>query len=80
MRVLLVLGALCACSSTTAVHQNASHPTYGDLEYSTDMAACKKLHSKVESSQGYDVMTKVTTDEAAVATCMTERGWQTVSR
>ena len=78
MRTLLLITlGLAACSSTS--HQNASHPTYGDLEYGNDMTACKKLHSTVESIQGYDVQSRVTTDDAAVATCMSERGWQTVS-
>jgi hypothetical protein len=74
----MAFGILCACSS--ARHQNVNHPNYGDLEYGTDLAACKKLHSTVVSIQGYDVQSQVTTDEAKVATCMTERGWQTVSR
>lgn len=72
------VGVLSACSS--ASHQNATHPGYGELEYSTDLAACKKLHSTVTSIQGYDVQSKVTTDEPAVASCMSERGWQSVSR
>ena len=79
MRGLVLLALVCACSAP-AVHQNASHPGYGDLQYSTDMADCKKQHSTVTSIQGYDVQTKVTTDEPAVAACMTEKGWQTVSR
>jgi hypothetical protein len=76
--VVIALGVLSACSSTS--HQNVSHPNYGDLEYGTDLAACKKLHSTVVSIQGYDVQSQVTTDEPAVATCMSQRGWQTVSR
>ena len=79
MRGLLLLVLLSACSAPTS-HQNATHPGYGDLQYGTDLTDCKKQHSKVESSQGYDVMTKVTTDEPAVAACMTDKGWQTVSR
>ena len=74
----MAFGILCACSS--ARHQNVNHPNYGDLEYGTDLAACKKLHSTVVSIQGYDVQSQVTTDEPAVATCMSQRGWQTVSR
>lgn len=75
--VLLAL-VLAACSS--ASHQNPTHPGYGDLQYETDLTACRKLHSTVTSIQGYDVQTHVTTDEAAVTACMTERGWQTVNR
>jgi hypothetical protein len=74
----MALGILCACSS--ARHQNVDHPNYGDLEYRTDLAECRKLHSTVVSIQGYDVQSQVTTDEAKVATCMTEHGWQTVSQ
>jgi hypothetical protein len=76
--LVVTLHVLCACSSTS--HQNVNHPNYGDLEYGTDLAACKKLHSTVVSIQGYDVQSQVTTDEAAVTTCMSERGWRTVSR
>lgn len=76
--VLLVTLGVCACASVS--HQNAAHPGYGDLEYSTDLTACKKAHSTVQSIQGYDVQSKVTTDDAAVAACMSERGWQTVNR
>ena len=79
MALLAIAWGLSACSSAT-VHTNANNPAYGDLQYETDLTACRKLHSTVTSIQGYDVQTKVTTDQAAVAACMTERGWQTVSR
>ena len=78
MRAVLLTLVLCACSST--VHTNANNPDYGDLQYQSDLAACRKLHSTVESIQGYDVQTKVTTDQPAVAACMSEHGWQTVNR
>ena len=74
----MAMGVLCCCSS--ARHQNVNHPNYGDLEYRSDLAECKKLHSTVVSIQGYDVQSQVTTDEPKVAACMTEHGWQTVGQ
>ncbi len=69
---------LLACSS--AQHQNAAHPNYGEAQYSSDLAECKRANSKVETIQGYDLQSRVTTDDAKVDSCMTERGWRTVSR
>ncbi len=73
-----VVAALCACSSTS--HHNVAHPEYGDAQYGTDLADCRRQNSTVVSIQGYDVQSQVTTDEAKVATCMTQRGWQAVGR
>ncbi len=70
--------ALTACSS--AQHQNPSHPTFGEAQYRTDLADCRKQNSTYTSHQGYDVQVEVKTDEAKVDACMTQRGWQTVSR
>ncbi len=76
--LVMVLGALCACSS--AHYQNVNHPDYGDAQYRTDLADCRRQNSTVVSIQGYDVQSQVTTDEAKVGACMSQRGWQTVSR
>lgn len=65
-----------ACSS--AQHQNVAHPNYGDPQYFSDLADCRRQHSTVVSIQGYDVQSRVTTDEPKVDTCMTDLGWRTV--
>lgn len=75
---VLMSAALLACSS--AQHQNAMHPNYGESQYSSDLAECRKQNSKIESIQGYDVQNRIIVDEAKADACMTERGWQTVTR
>ena len=69
--------ALTACSS--AQHSNPTHPTFGETQYRTDLADCKKQNSTYTSRQGYDVQVEVKTDQPKVDACMKERGWQTVS-
>ncbi len=69
---------LLACSS--AQHQNAAHPEYGDAQYRADLAECQRQNSKVETSQGYDLQSHVVTDQPKAEACMTARGWRTVSR
>jgi hypothetical protein len=70
--------AVAACSS--AQHQNVAHPDYGDAKYFSDLADCRRQHSTVVTSQGYDIHSEVTTDQAKVDICMAELGWRTVSR
>jgi hypothetical protein len=53
----LMSATLFACSS--AQHQDPSHPGYGDAQYRTDLADCRRQHSTVISIQGYDVQNKV---------------------
>jgi hypothetical protein len=74
----ILLGMLCACTPTH--YQNVNHPNYGDNEYSTDLAQCRRDNSTVVTHQGYDVQTEVQVDEAKVAACMTTRGWQKASK
>jgi hypothetical protein len=74
----LLSAALLGCSS--AQHQNATHPNYGDAQYQSDLAECRKQNSKIESIQGYDVQNRIIVDEAKADACMTGRGWQTVTR
>ena len=71
----IVLAVLGACS--TAHHQNASHPDYGEAQYQSDLADCQSRNSTIVTSQGYDLQSHKATDEAKVATCMSGRGWQT---
>ena len=75
---IVLAAALTACSS--AQHQNTTHPTFGETQYRSDLADCRKQNSTYTSHQGYDVQVEVKTDEAKVDACMTDRGWQTVSR
>jgi hypothetical protein len=75
---VFLVAALAACSS--AQHQNVTHPTFGEAQYRSDLADCRKQNSTYTSHQGYDVQVEVKTDESKVDACMTERGWQTVSR
>ncbi len=70
--------ALCACTPTH--YQNVTHPTYGDTEYSSDLAQCRRENSTVVTHQGYDVQTEVQVDEAKAASCMSARGWQKASK
>ena len=70
--------ALGGCDSTQ--YKNASHPNYGDAEYKSDLAQCRKQNSKVVASSGYDDKSEIEVDEAKARSCMTERGWQAVSR
>ena len=69
-----LLGMASACSSVQ--YRNASHPTYGDTEYRSDLAECRKENSTTTTTQGYDVQIHVDVDEAKAASCMTARGWQ----
>jgi hypothetical protein len=73
----ILLGALSAC--TSAHYQNVGHPDFGDAEYRSDLAQCRRDNSTVVTTQGYDVQQRVTVDEAKAASCMTARGWQKVS-
>ena len=34
--------------------QNPSQPGYGDAEYKSDLAQCRKQNSKIVTSSGYD--------------------------
>jgi hypothetical protein len=72
----ILFGALCSC--TSARYQNVSHPSFGDAEYKSDLAQCRRENSTVVTIQGYDVQERVTVDEAKAASCMTARGWQKV--
>jgi hypothetical protein len=74
----ILLGVLCGCTSTR--YQNISHPNYGDAEYKSDLAECRRANSTVVSIQGYDVQEKVTVDEAKAESCMDARGWQKASK
>jgi hypothetical protein len=74
----ILLGVVCAC--TTPRYQNVTHPNYGDAEYKTDLAQCRRDNSTVETHQGYDVQTEVKVDEAKAASCMTARGWQPMAK
>jgi hypothetical protein len=69
---------LLSCSS--AQHQNTAHPDYGEAQYRADLAECRRQNSTVEMTQGYDMQSRVTTNEAKVAACMTGRGWRTADR
>jgi hypothetical protein len=70
----MLLGVLCGCTSTR--YQNITHPDYGDTQYKADLAQCRREHSTVTTTQGYDVQQKVTVDEAKVESCTAARGWQ----
>jgi hypothetical protein len=74
----LSLATLGGCDSTQ--YKNASHPNYGDADYKSDLAQCRKQNSKVVAVSGYDDRSEIHVDEARARTCMTERGWQAVSR
>jgi hypothetical protein len=74
----LLLAALGGCD--TPRYKNASHPGYGDAEYKSDLAQCRRQNSKIVMSQGYDDKSSVEVDEAKAQSCMNERGWQVVSR
>jgi hypothetical protein len=71
----ILLGALCACTPTR--YQNVTHPSYGDAEYKNDLVQCRRENSTVVTTQGYDMQSRVTVDEAKAAACMSARGWQT---
>ncbi|HXA23930.1 MAG TPA: hypothetical protein VNW90_16715 [Acetobacteraceae bacterium] len=73
-RLSILLGALCAC--TQAGYQNVTHPGFGDAEYKDDLAQCRRENSAVVTTQGYDMQSRVTVDEAKAAACMSARGWQ----
>ncbi len=74
----ILLGVLCACTSTR--YQNTTHPTYGDAEYKSDLAQCRRENSTVITIQGYDVQEKVVVDEAKAESCMAARGWQKANK
>lgn len=75
---LCLLGMMSACSSTQ--YRNANHPTYGDAEYRSDLAECRKESSTTTTTQGYDVQIHVDVDESKAASCMAARGWQPASK
>ena len=54
--------------------------TYGDTEYKDDLAQCRRQNSKVVIDPGYDDKSESQVDEPKARSCMTERGWQSVSR
>jgi hypothetical protein len=74
----LLLAVLGGCDSTQ--YKNASHPNYGDADYKSDLAQCRKQNSKVVAVSGYDDRSELHVDEAKSRSCMTERGWQAISR
>jgi hypothetical protein len=74
----LLLAMLGGCDSTQ--YKNASHPTYSDAEYKSDLAQCRKQNSKVVAVSGYDDRSEIQVDETKARSCMTARGWQAVSR
>jgi len=78
LAAVLLIAALCGCTPTQ--YRNVSHPTYGDAEYKNDLAQCRKQYSKVVTSSGYDDRSAIEVDEAKARSCMSERGWQEVSR
>jgi hypothetical protein len=75
---LCLLGMVTACSSTQ--YRNVNHPNYGNTEYNSDLAGCRKENSTTTTTQGYDVQIHVDVDEARAASCMTQRGWQPISK
>jgi hypothetical protein len=75
---ILLLAALCGCDSTQ--YRNANHPNFGDAEYKSDLAQCRKENSKIVMVTGYDDKSEVHTDEDKARACMTQRGWQAVSK
>jgi hypothetical protein len=74
----LLLAALGGCDSVQ--YKNISHSNFGDAEYKNDLAQCRKQNSRIVMSTGYDDRSEVQVDEPKARTCMTERGWQAVSR
>jgi uncharacterized protein YceK len=74
----LLLVALGGCSSVQ--YKNASHPDYGDAEYKDQLAQCRSQNSKIVTVTGYDDKSAVQVDEPKVRSCMSDRGWQAVSR
>ena len=74
----LLLAVLSGCDTTQ--YKNPSHPGYGDAEYKSDLAQCRKQNSKVVIRGGYDDKSVVEVDEDKARSCMNERGWQAVSR
>jgi hypothetical protein len=74
----LLLATLAGCDSTQ--YRNASHPNYGDADYKSDLAQCRKQNSKVVAVSGYDDRSEIQVDEAKARSCMTKRGWQAVIR
>jgi hypothetical protein len=75
----LLLGALGGCQSTQ--YKNVAHPDYGDTEYKRDLTQCRTQNSQVYTHPGgYTDVTEVKVDEAKAASCMTDHGWQAVSR
>ena len=75
---VVLLLALSACD--TPKYKNAAHPGYGETEYKNDLAECRKQHSKIVVSGGYDDKASLEVDEPKAQSCMSERGWQQVSR
>jgi uncharacterized protein YceK len=69
---------LAGCSSVQ--YRNASHPNYGDAEYKSDLAQCRRQNSEIVTTPGYDGKSELKADEAKVQACIKERGWQAVSQ
>ena len=72
-----------ACRAGRVRHDtytNPSHPGYGDAEYKSELAQCRSQNSKVVIHGGYDDKSALEVDEDKARTCMSERGWQAVSR
>jgi uncharacterized protein YceK len=74
----VLLAALGGCDSVQ--YKNASHPGYGDAEYKDQLAQCRSQNSKIVTVTGYDDKSAIQVDEAKVRSCMSDRGWQAVSR
>jgi hypothetical protein len=56
--------------------KNAAYPEYGQSEYQKDLADCRKAHSHMVETAGYDTLTKLVVDEPAVKSCIAKRGWE----
>jgi hypothetical protein len=55
-------------------------PENSEAEYNTDLAQCRKQSSKVVAVSGCDGRSEIRVDATKARTCMTERGWQALSR
>jgi len=75
---VVIVALLGGCA--TDHYQNVSHPNYGDAEYKTDLAQCRKENTAITTTQGYDVQIHTDVDEAKAASCMTARGWQKAAK
>jgi hypothetical protein len=68
------IAAISGCASPQM--KNAAHPEYGQAEYQKDLADCRKEHSRMVQTAGYDTLTKLVIDEPAVKSCIAGRGWE----